>query len=164
MQVVVHTVDEEEVPTQETLLEDCHLTKTASGAARAEEDGRRSFSLDEDRSGHLCTASELASNVSEEPVLRHTESRMLAESLDEELSVPEGDGTMRESGRTNLTSKCTLDTRNLVFQILCLLTERSLGRKWTNRLDGVAHTHDLPLESVGDDGEVGRQSAVVVDK
>lgn len=115
MQIVVHSVDKEEIPPVESLFEDSHLAKSTSFAARAKEDGIRSLRLDEDRCRHLGTTSELASNMPKEPVFRHTKSRMLAKSLNKERSVPKRDGAMWKGRATNLASKCTLDTRNLIF-------------------------------------------------
>jgi len=148
MKIVVHSIDEKEIPAEEALLEDSHLTKATSFAARAEEDGVRSLGFDKDRGGHLSAAAKLASNMSKEPVLRYAESRMLVECLDKEVSVPERNGAMWKGGTTDLACKCALNTRDFVFQILCLLTKRSFRRVGADGLDGVAHAHDLALQSI----------------
>jgi len=124
--VVVHSVDEEEVPALEALREDGHLTETTTGATTRDEDSGRGFSLDEDLRAHLDATSEFAGNVTEEPIFRDTETGMFVESLDEEFAVPEGDGTVGEGGRTNLASKLALDTTELVFEILGLLAKIAL--------------------------------------
>ena len=113
--VVVHAVDEEEVPALEALRKDGHFTEATTRTATSDEDSSGSLGLDENVGAHLDARSELTGNVTEEPIFRYTESGMFVESLDEEFAVPEGDGTVGEGGRADLASKFTLNTTELVF-------------------------------------------------
>lgn len=124
--VVVHSVDEEEVPSLEALREDGHLAETTTRATARDEDSGRCFGFDEYLRAHLDATSEFAGNVTEEPIFRDTETGVFVESLDEEFAVPKGDSTVGEGGRTNLTSKLALDTTELVFEILGLLAKIAL--------------------------------------
>ena len=67
--VVVHAVDEEEVPALETLREDGHFTEATTRAAAGEEDSSGGLGLDKDLRTHLDTRTKLASDVAEEPIL-----------------------------------------------------------------------------------------------
>jgi hypothetical protein len=178
--IVVHAVDEEEVPSLESLAKDSHLAETTTGTTTREENSSRGLGLDEHLGAHLDTRPELACDVTKEPILGDTEARMFVECLDEKLTVPKRDSTVREGGRTNLTGEGTLDTTELVFEILCsgmllemigasrrsdlLLAEVSLGRVRADGLDGVANAHHVSLKTVGNDREVLGQCTVVVDE
>lgn len=67
--VVVHAVDEEEVPALETLREDGHFTEATARAAASEEDGSGGLGLDENLRAHLDARTKLAGDVTEEPIL-----------------------------------------------------------------------------------------------
>jgi hypothetical protein len=56
--------------------------------------------------------------VAKEPILRDAEARVFMECLDEKIAVPKRNSTVGERGRTDLASKCTLDTAELVLEIL----------------------------------------------
>jgi hypothetical protein len=162
--VVVHAVDEEKVPPLEALGEDCHFSEAAAGPAAGDEDSGWCFGLDEDVGAHLDAASKFSGDVAKEPVLGNTETGMLVESLDKEFAVPERDGTMGESGGTNLTSELTLDTAELVLEILGLLAEVALCRVRSDGLDSISDALHIALHSLSDDREVIREGAVVIDE
>jgi hypothetical protein len=179
--IVVHAVDEEKVPSLEPLAKDSHLAEATTGTTTGEENSSRGLGLDEHLGAHLDTRSELACDVTEEPILRDTEARVFVECLDEKLTVPKRDSTVGEGGRTNLTGEGTLDTTEFVFEILCsvmllemigafrrgsdlLLTEVSLGRVGADGLDGVTDAHHVALKTIGNDREVLGQCTVVVDE
>lgn len=164
LHVVVHAVDEEEVPAHEALTEDGHFTKTAAAATTAEEDGAGGFGLDKDGGAHDDTATETTATVTKEPILRDRVTRVIVEGLDEELAVPERNGAVRESSTADLAGKGTLETRQLVLEILSLLAPGTLGGVGTDTLDGVTDGLDLADEAVTHDGEVGRQSTVVINE
>ena len=73
--VVVHSVDEEEIPSVKALTKNGHLTEAAAATAR-EEDGGGCFCLYEDGSAHRNTTSEFSSCMAEEPIFRDRESGM----------------------------------------------------------------------------------------
>lgn len=124
--VVVHAVYEEEVPALEALGEDGHFAEAAARAAAGEEDGSGSFRLDKDLRAHFDARPKLAGDVAKEPVLGDTEAGVFVECLDEEFAVPQGDGAVGERRRANLAGEFTLDTAELVLEILGLLAEVSL--------------------------------------
>ena len=162
--VVVHAVYEEEVPPLEALGEDCHFSEAAARAATGDKDSCRRFGLDEHMGAHLDAASEFPGDVAKEPILGDTETRMLVEGLDEEFAVPERDGTMGESGGTDLTSELSLNTAELVLQILGLLAEVALCRIRPDRLDSVSDALYIALHALSDDREVVRQGTVIIDE
>jgi hypothetical protein len=179
--IVVHAVDEEEVPSLEPLAKDGHLAEATTGATAREENSSRSLSLDKHLGAHLNARPKLSRDVAEEPILGDAETGVFVECLDEKLTVPKRNSTVGESGRTDLTSEGTLDTAELVFEILCsevllvtikaytcsgdlLLAEVSLGRVGTDGLDGVTDAHHIALETIGHDREVLWQRAVIVNE
>jgi len=123
--VVVHSVYEEEVPPLETLAEDCHFTEAATRATAGDEDCSRGFRFDKDVRAHLDSRSQFAGYVAKEPILGNAEARVLVKSVDEEFAVPERDGTVGESRRSNLAGKLALDATELVLKILSLLAKVS---------------------------------------
>ena len=159
-----HAVDEEEIPTLEALAKDSHFTETTTRATAREEHSGRGLGLDEDLRTHLDAGAELASYVTEEPILRDTEARMLMECLDEQLAVPQSDSAVRESSRTDATSEVALNTAQLVFEILRLLAVISLGAVGADTLDGIAETHNVALQPLSNDRKVRWQGAVIVNQ
>lgn len=86
--IVEHAVNEEEVPSQESLFEDGHLAESTTVASVAEEYRIWCFGLDEHGRTHLDTAAEPATTMSEEPILGNGEARVVVERFDEEGTVP----------------------------------------------------------------------------
>lgn len=117
--IVVHAIDEEEVPSLETLAEDGHLTEATTGATAREENSSRSFGLDEHLGTHLNARPKLSCDVAKEPILRNAETGVFVECLDEKLTVPKRDSTVGESGRADLAGEGTLNATELVLEILC---------------------------------------------
>lgn len=91
-----HAIHEEEVPTLESLGVYRHFAEASTRAAAREEDGGWRLSLDPNLARHGDTTTKFSSHVPEEPVLRDIESWVLVEGFDEQLPVPEGDGTVGE--------------------------------------------------------------------
>jgi hypothetical protein len=79
--IVPHSVYKKKVPSLETLLEDCHLTKPAPRASARNKDGCRGLRFYKNVRAHLDSTSKLTSHVTKEPVLRYAEARMLMEGL-----------------------------------------------------------------------------------
>ena len=123
--IVIHSVYEEEVPSLETLAEDCHFTEAATRAATGDEDCSRSFCLNKDVRAHLDARSQFAGYVAKEPILGNAKARMLVESLDEEFAVPERDGTVGEGRGSNFAGKLALNATEFVLKILSLLAKVS---------------------------------------
>lgn len=71
---------------------------------------------------------------------------------------------MRESGTSNLTCEGTLQSTDLVFQVLSLLAECAFGRLRPYRFDGVTDALDFVSQSIAHNREVRRECAIVVDK
>lgn len=162
--IEIHAVDKKEIPTLEALAEDGHFTETTTRAATGEEHCCRGFGFDEDLRAHRDSGSKLTGYVAKEPIFRHTETGVLVERLHEKLAIPKSDGTVGECGRADLSSKLTLDTAELVLEILRLLTvvaDRAVG---THTLDGVTETFDVALQAVRDNWKVRWQCAVVVNQ
>lgn len=86
------------------------------------------------------------------------------ESLDQKGSIPQRDRAMRECRRPNLPSQSPLKSADLVLQVLSLLAQRAFARLWADGFDRVANTFDFAFHAIADDGEVGGESAVVVDE
>lgn len=101
-EVVVASIDEEEIPSLETLLEHRHLTEAASCAAAGKEQRRWCFCLNEDGGRHGDARAVLACNMTEEPILAHAETRVLFECLNQELSVPENNCAVRKGSASDL--------------------------------------------------------------
>jgi hypothetical protein len=116
--VVPHAVDKEEVPSLETLREDSHFTETASGAAAGDKDSSGCLGLDENTRAHLDAAPELPRDVAKEPVFRYIEPRMLMESLDQQVTVPQGDGAVWECRGADATGELALKTTEFILKIL----------------------------------------------
>jgi len=89
---------------------------------------------------------------------------MRAERINQEPGVPEGNSAVRKSRATDLARKFSLQSTNLVLQILCLLTICPLRRVGSDRLDRIPNNLHFAFEAIADDGEIRRQGAVVVDK
>lgn len=93
--VIIETVDEEEVPSHEPLLEDGHLAKTTTCTSTAEENGAGRLCLDEDGRAHGDARAEHAGDVTEEPILTDRKTGVVEESLLEKFDVPKTDGSVR---------------------------------------------------------------------
>jgi hypothetical protein len=66
--------------------------------------------------------------MAEEPVLGHGEARVFVEGLGKNLCVPEGNGAMREGGRSNFPGKLALDATEFVLKVLSSMSSQSLVR------------------------------------
>jgi hypothetical protein len=90
---------------------------------------------------------------------------MCTESINQEPSVPNRYRAMGERCTANFSGKSSLQSTDLVFEVLSLLAQ---GTSWvlrrSHRLDSVADTLDLISESVAHDGKVGRKGAVVINQ
>lgn len=71
---------------------------------------------------------------------------------------------MWEGSGADLTGKLTLNTTELVLEILSLLAEVALCRVWPDGFDGVANAHDLAIQALSDNREVVRQRTVIVNE
>jgi hypothetical protein len=89
---------------------------------------------------------------------------MRAESINQKPRIPKRNSAMRKRRAANLARKFSLQSTDLVLQILCLLTICPLRRVGSDRLDGIPNNLHFPLEAIADDGEVRWQGAVVVDE
>jgi hypothetical protein len=116
--VVPHPVHKEKIPSLESLLEYCHLTKPAPGASARPEDGCRGFRFHKDVRAHLDSTPQSTCHVTEEPVLRDTKARMFMKSFDEQVSIPKGDSAMWKCGGADLACKLTLDATEFILEIL----------------------------------------------
>jgi hypothetical protein len=72
--VVEHSIDKEEIPAVEPLLENSHLSESASCSSAGEEHCTWCLGFYENGTAHRDTAAELASCMAEEPILRNGES------------------------------------------------------------------------------------------
>jgi len=87
------------------------------------------------------------------------------ERIDQEFGVPDRYGTMGKCSASNLSSKRALQSTNLVFEILGLLTQSTaFALCWAHGLDSVANALDLVGKAVTDHREVWRQSAIVINQ
>jgi hypothetical protein len=71
---------------------------------------------------------------------------------------------VRKSSRSDLASKLTLDTTELILEVLSLLAEIAFGRIGTDRLDGVPDTLYVALHAFRNDREVFGKCAVIIDQ
>jgi hypothetical protein len=71
---------------------------------------------------------------------------------------------VREGSRANLASKLTLDTTELVLEVLSLLAEVAFSRVGTDRLDGVSDALYVTLHSLRDDRKVFGKRAIIIDQ
>lgn len=71
---------------------------------------------------------------------------------------------MWEGSGADLTGKLTLNTTELVLEVLSLLAEVALCRVWSDGFDGVANAHDLAIQALSDNREVVRQRTVIVNE
>jgi hypothetical protein len=89
---------------------------------------------------------------------------MRTKRIDQEPRVPKRNSAMRERRAPNLARQLPLQSTDLILKILRLLTIRPLRRVRPDRLDGIPDDLHFTLEAIADDGEVWRESAVVVDE
>jgi hypothetical protein len=89
---------------------------------------------------------------------------MSPESLDQKPRIPQRNRTMRKRRTPDLTRQLPLQPTDLILQILRLLAHRALRRIRPDRLDRIPDNFHLPFQAIADYGEVGWQSAVVVDE
>jgi hypothetical protein len=147
--IVPHSIDEKKVPSLEPLLEDCHLSKPAPRASARNKDSCRGLCFYKDMRAHLNSTPKLTSHVTKEPVLRYAEAGMLIESLNKQLSIPEGYSAMWKGGGTDPACKLTLDATEFVLEVLgpsdvCQLPFAHMSG------EGCTHCwHRLPFDELG---------------
>ena len=71
---------------------------------------------------------------------------------------------MWEGSGADLTGKLTLNTTELVLEILGLLAKVSFRRVGSDGLDGVSNALDVASHAISDNREVVGKGAVVVDE
>ena len=140
------------------------LPKAPSGTTTAKENRARCLGLNKNGSAHLDTTTQLTSHMSEEPVFTDRESRMLLECPNQELPIPYTYSSMWKSRTSELASKCSLHARNFVLYVLSLLTERPSGAMWTNTFDSVSDNLDVACYTIGNNGKIRREEAVVINQ
>jgi hypothetical protein len=69
-----------------------------------------------------------------------------------------------KSGTSNLACERSLQSADLVFQVLSLLAESTFGRLRSHRLDCIADAHDFAFQLIAHNWEVGRECAIIVDQ
>ena len=89
---------------------------------------------------------------------------MILECLDQKLAVPDTDGAMWECSRADLASKSTLYAAYLVFNVLCLLTQRSFAAVRPHTLDRVTNAEHFALDTICNDWKIGRQQAIIINQ
>ena len=72
---------------------------------------------------------------------------------------------MWECSASNLACEGTLQTTDLILEVLSLLTQSpALVLWWPNGLDGIADALYLVTKAIADHGEVWRQSAIIINQ
>jgi hypothetical protein len=71
---------------------------------------------------------------------------------------------MRESGTSNLACERSLQSTDLVFQVLSLLAQGAFGRFRAYRFDCIANALDFAFQLITYDRKVRRECAVVVNE
>jgi hypothetical protein len=89
--------------------------------------------------------------------------RMSTESVYQESGVPQRDSSVGKSGTSNLACERSLQSTDLVFQVLSLLAESTFGRFRSYRLDCIADAHDFAFQLIAHDWEIWRECAIIVD-
>jgi hypothetical protein len=101
----------------------------------------------------------------EKIALRYDLPWMGTEGINQEPSVPNRNRAMGKRRTANFSSKSSLQSTDLIFEVLSLLAQSTA---WVirrpHRLDSVADTLDHIGESVAHDGKVGRKRAIVIDQ
>ena len=80
--------------------------------------------------------------MTEEPVFRDREAGMGFECLDQQLSVPYADCSMRKCSGTNFSGKGSLYTADFVLDILSLLAQSASAAVWPHALYCITNTFD----------------------
>jgi hypothetical protein len=71
---------------------------------------------------------------------------------------------MRESSTSDLACERSLQSTDLVFQVLSLLAQSAFRRSWAYRFDCVADAHDFAFQLITYDRKVWWECAVVVNE
>jgi hypothetical protein len=69
-----------------------------------------------------------------------------------------------KSGTSNLACERSLQSADLIFQVLSLLAESTFGRLRSYRLDCIADAHDFAFQLIAHDREILRECAIIVDQ
>lgn len=86
------------------------------------------------------------------------------ESVYQESCVPQRDSSVRKSGTSDLARKRSLQSTDLVLQVLSLLTQSTFRRSRADRFDRIADALDSAFQLIAHDWEVCWECAVVINK
>lgn len=89
---------------------------------------------------------------------------MSLESFDQKFPIPDADGSKWECCRTDFPGKGTLNPADLIFYVLCLLTQGSFATVGSDALDRVSDTQCFSTYSVRHNWEIRWQQTIVVNE